>query len=490
MSLHHINNRNTEDDSGTEAVRAGSTSVLLVLVVGTFLAPLDSSIVNIATPAIAEQFQVPMSAVSWVTTAYLLTSASLLLSMGRLGDVWGLRNLYAGGLIVFGAGSLACALSGSLPFLIFARVFQAVGAAMMFAAGPALVTRAFAPDRRGWALGFVSLAVSAGLTAGPALGGLLVGTFGWPSIFLINVPLSIAVALLAWRMLPAEQSRGERFDMPGALLAGGGLLLFLLGLGEAEANGFVSGRVLLPVGVGIALIAALVRWEGRAPQPMIDLRLFRSRTFSAGIASGTLAYMSLFAVTFTMPFWLLGVAGLEPRAAGLFLIITPLTMALLAPAAGRAADRIGSHGLSTIGLTVQTAGLLWLSAWGASASLTTAGIGLAMVGGGMAVFQTPNTVAVLRATPRENAGVGSAFVAEARNVGMAIGIALTAAIVGQALGGSELSDETGKLAFETARFSAGMSRALLVASALSGVAAIITWFGGSPAQVESERPNT
>ncbi len=461
-------------------------SVLTVLVIGTFLAPLDSSIVNIALPSIASDFGVGLSTVSWITSAYLLTTAALLLSMGRLGDVWGLRRLYVAGLLIFGAGSLACAMSGSIEILILSRVVQAVGASMMFAAGPALVTRAFPSNRRGWALGYISLAVSAGLTTGPALGGFLVGQFGWPSIFLINVPLTIGVAALSWRLLPHECTDGEVFDVPGAIMTAVSLLLFLWGLSSAEAYGFLSVQVILPVALSFAVVGVFIWWERRAAHPVVDLRLFDSPGFSAGVAAATLAYLALFAVTFTMPFWLLRVAGVDSHVAGLLLMTTPITMAVFAPVAGRASDRMGSRGLATVGITVLSAGLLWLSFLGTGGSLLFAGVGLLLVGAGMAVFQTPNTSAILRATPRERAGVGSAFVAEARNVGMAVGVALTAAIVGVALGGEGLPGGTGPVSADVAsQFSAGMSMALRVASAVSLGAAALSWYGRGIDTVEA-----
>lgn len=453
-------------------------AVLAVLAVGTIMAPLDSSIVNIALPSIAAEFSESLTGVGWVTTAYLFTTASLLLTMGRLGDVWGLRRLYVTGLAIFGVGSLACAFAGSLPWLISARVLQAVGSAMIFAAGPALVTRTFPPNRRGWALGYISLAVSVGLTAGPALGGLLVGTFGWPSIFLINIPLVAVTGVAAWRLLPEECPEPQRFDLPGAVLVAAGLLLLLLGLGGAEEGGFLSGAVLLPMaGSGLAL-ALFIAWERRAAKPMVDLAMFRVGAFSAGLAAAALAYLSLFAVTFTMPFYLTRVLGMDTRVAGLFLTVTPLAMAAFAPAAGRLSDRRGSRGLATLGLLVLSAGLATASFLKADGGLALVAVALLLTGGGMAVFQTPNTAAVLRATPRERAGVGSAFVAEARNVGMSVGIALTAGIVGAAMGATGLPGGDGGIpAVTAAAFVGGASTALRVAAAISLVAAALSWFG-------------
>ncbi|HEY5474845.1 MAG TPA: MFS transporter, partial [Candidatus Limnocylindrales bacterium] len=247
--------------SGQEPRIASSNAILAVLMVGTFLAPLDSSIVNIALPGIATDLGVTITAVSWVASAYLLTSAALLLSMGRLGDMWGLRSLYVGGLLIFGTGSAACALSHSLPVLIGARVLQAVGASMLFAAGPAIVVRTFPPEKRGAALGVISLAVAAGLTVGPALGGVLVGLFGWPSIFIINIPLSVVAAIVAWRILPAEQPAGGAFDVLGAVLAGGALLSLIGGFTEATTFGLLSIEIIGAFTASAILGVSFIWWE-------------------------------------------------------------------------------------------------------------------------------------------------------------------------------------------------------------------------------------
>jgi len=480
-----------EEATSCSAAEQRPGAVLVVLVIGTFLAPLDSSIVNIALPSISAQFGVSLTDVSWVTTAYLLTTAALLLSMGRVGDTWGLRRLYVTGLLVFGAGSAACAMSGSLEMLVASRVAQAVGASMLFAAGPALVSRTFPPNRRGWALGYVSLAVSAGLTVGPALGGLLVGTFGWPSIFLINIPLSIAVAAVAWRLLVDECTVPERFDLLGAFLSGAALGLLIFGLLEADQSGLVSIPVLGPIACSAILGFAFIRWERRAPSPMVDLRLFESAPFSAGVAAATLAYLGLFAITFTMPFYLLRVQGVDPRAAGAILTVTPLAMAVLAPTAGRLSDQRGSRVLATLGAGLLAAGLLLASFLNPSSALWLVPLSLFVIGSGMAIFQTPNTAGVMRATPRSRVGVGSAFIAEARNVGMSLGIAVTAAIVGAAIGGSGLPSGEGPLPADVAQlFSDGMATALRVGAAVVLCAAALSWVGRRAESVEQGNANT
>jgi EmrB/QacA subfamily drug resistance transporter len=452
--------------------------VLAVLMVGTFLAPLDSSIVNIALPSIAAHLHVTLTAVSWVATAYLLTSAALLLSMGRVGDMWGLRNLYVWGLLIFGVGSAACAMSQTLTTLMAARVLQAVGASMLFAAGPAIVVRTFPPDKRGAALGIISLAVAAGLTVGPALGGVLVGLFGWQSIFLINIPLSVIAAGIAWRVLAKEEAAGESFDMLGAVLAGGALLSLLGAVTEVGTYGLASIEIIGALAATVVLGVAFVRWERKATHPMVDMRLFRSKGFSAGLGVAVLAYMTMFSVIFTMPFYLLRAKALPPTAAGLLLTATPLAMAVLAPFVGRLTDRIGSHVLSAVGLLVLSAGLVVISMLHQASPVWFIGVSLFVVGSGMAIFQTPNTTAVMQATPRARAGVGSAFIAEARNVGMMLGIALTAAVVTSRMGVSAAAlDGSGLLQpLVAARLVDGMALAMRLSAALALVAAAVSWF--------------
>jgi EmrB/QacA subfamily drug resistance transporter len=478
-----------------ESAERGSTNpnvVLAVLMVGTFLAPLDSSIVNIALPNIAATLGAPLTAVSWVADAYLLAIATLLLSMGRLGDTWGLRSLYVWGLLVFGAGSLVCAMAPTLQVLVSARVLQAVGAAMLFAAGPAIVARTFPRERRGAALGNITLAVAAGLTTGPALGGVLVGLFGWPSIFYVNIPLAVVAAAIAWRLLPRLESVKERFDVLGAFLGGGALFLFVGALTEAQTYGPSSPQILSAFAVAVLLAVVFVWWERRTEHPMADLRLFGSRGFSGGLTAALFAYLAMFSVILTMPFFLLRARGLPTIPAGLLLTIPPLAMASLAPWAGRLSDRIGSRVPSTLGLSVLAVGLGGLSMVGPSTPLWVVGVCLFTVGAGMAVFQTPNTAAILAATPHARHGVGSAFIAEARNVGMALGIALTAAIITTRMGSAAaaLTASTHMSLADTGAFVAGMAVALRTAALFAIVAAAASWFlrGEEAIEVEQLRP--
>ncbi len=457
--------------------------ILAILTVGTFIAPLDSSIVNIALPAMAADFGARLTTVGWVATAYVLTTASFVLAMGRLADIYGLRRVYVSGFVVFAAGSAACALAPSLGLLIAARVFQAIGAAAMFAAGPALVSRTFPPRRRGWALGWIALSVSAGLTIGPALGGTLVGMWGWQGIFLINIPLALITAGVARTLLPEDCPDAEPFDLGGAALISVSLTGALLALSETARVGLLSVSTLGLVFIAVFAGVAFVHVERRVEHPLIDLGMFRRWRFSAGLISAILSFTSLFAVTFTMPFYLLKVQGLAPQTAGLLLTATPLTMALFAPAAGRASDRMGSRRLSTAGLALLAVTLTVMTNLSVDTHLGLIVLALMGVGTGLSVFSAPNTADILRATPRARVGVGSALVGQARNLGIAFGVGITALVISLGLEGADLMSSEAVLTGPDAElFVSAMRSAFGVAAVVAAIGAAVAWSRGEAAE--------
>jgi EmrB/QacA subfamily drug resistance transporter len=466
-------------DSDEMPVPVRTGLVLLVITVGTFLAPLDSSIVNIALPDIAAQFSASLTAVGWVSSAYLLTSAALVLTMGRLGDIWGLRKVYIVGFLLFGVGSLACAISPTLAILVLSRVSQAVGAAMMFASGPAIITNVFPPGKRGRALGTMALAVSAGLMLGPTLGGVLLGAFGWPSIFLVNIPLAIVVAFAAWRLLPPDEPESARFDLAGALLAAMALVSLLLALSEGNEFGWGSPLVVGLFVLGVASGWAFVLLEKRLEHPMLDLALLENWAFSAGALAAIMTYLSFATVTFLMPFYLLKAQGVSPALAGLIMAAPPAVMSVMAPVAGRLSDSWGSRGLATTGLVIASSSLVALSFLGPDSPLWLVALEAGTMGLGAALFGSPNTSAVLSETPSARRGIGSAVVANARNVGMAVGIALSGAIVVFALGGSDMLSRAGALAPADARvFLDAFSLALRVGAGVGLTGAVVSWSRG------------
>ena len=403
--------------------------VLATVMVGTFMGPLDSSVVNIALPTLTRHFGVAITSVEWVVLAYLLTISTLLLTFGRLGDIIGLKPLYLTGFAIFVVGSATCAVAWDIWALVASRAVQGIGAGMLFAVGPAIITQTFPPTERGKALGLVGISVSAGLAVGPTLGGLLIAAGGWRLVFLINLPIGITAFSLALRVLDLEKPRAQRFDPYGAVLSFLALFPLLLALSKGDGWGWGSPLVLGLLGAALAGAVLFVVAETNVAQPVLDLTLFRNRLFSAATSSALASYVVVASVIFLMPFYFTETRGFTVAHAGLLLTPIPAAMALLGPVSGAVSDRIGSRLLSTTGLLVSAAGLVALTRLSVDTGVMGIILRLLTVGVGMALFQSPNSSALMGSVPRHRLGIASGMVAMARNVGMVLGVSLAAVVL-------------------------------------------------------------
>jgi EmrB/QacA subfamily drug resistance transporter len=403
--------------------------ILSSVSLGSLMATLDGSIVNIALPAMQADFGIDLTTITWVVVAYLLVVGSLLLSVGRLGEVLTFKRVYLVGFAIFTLASVCCGASPTAAWLVGFRVVQAVGAAMIMAMGPAIVARTFSASERGKALGLNGISVSIGLSLGPALGGILTQAATWRAIFLINVPIGLLAIVWAARILPAEESgKDQTFDIRGAMLSAGAVFALLLALIDGQPWGWTSPAV---VGLFVAFMvlgALFVLVERRAVQPMIDLAMFRIRAFSAGLASVVVAFGGLFTATFLLPFLLQQGRGFSPVEAGLLLTPVPIVMACVAPFSGAASDRFGPRALASAGMIVMVAGLLSLAELPLNFSLPDLIWRLALLGLGQGLFMSPNSSAVLGSVPRPRVGTASGTLAQMRVNGQALGIALSGAI--------------------------------------------------------------
>jgi EmrB/QacA subfamily drug resistance transporter len=265
--------------------------ILTSVSLGSLMGTLDGSIVNIALPAIEDDFRVDLTSIEWVVVAYLLVVGALLLPFGRLGEVLTFKRVYLVGFAIFALASVCCGAAPNVIVLIAFRVAQAIGAAMIMAMGPAIVARTFPANERGRALGLNAISVSIGLSLGPALGGILTQAATWRAIFFINAPIGLVAIAWAARVLPEEMpGKGQSFDVRGALLSGIALLALLLALSEGQGWGWSSPEVIGLVVVFIVLGVMFVVEERHSIQPMIDLALFRIRPFSAGLISLVVAF--------------------------------------------------------------------------------------------------------------------------------------------------------------------------------------------------------
>jgi len=382
------------------------------------MATLNLSIVNVSLPTIRVDFAAGVPESQFVVVSYVAVVTALLIPLGRLSDVYGRRRNYLLGFAIFALGAAACGLAGSIWQIVGFRAFQAVGAAMLIAAGPAVITESF-PVGRGKALGIIGVVVAAGLTTGNVLGGVIDEFVGWRWVFLLNVPVGAAGILLA-RSAIAPGASGRSADLPGCILLAATVLLLVGAVSIASAR--------LPLAAAtVVLLAAFVLRERRARAPILPAGL-RDRFLAAGLASVSLAFLGYAAASFLVPFYLTDVLGASPTERGLVLVANPIAFSIVGPLAGSLHDRRGWNFLAPLGLAVAAAGFLLLSNLGPGASLLMVAAELALVGVGIGLFSAPNNSALLGAVARDSLGALSGVIATMRNLGMALGTAVSAQI--------------------------------------------------------------
>jgi EmrB/QacA subfamily drug resistance transporter len=398
---------------------------LFIAVLAGFLAPFDVSAVNIALPTIGAEFSLDALSLSWVSTAYLLSSALFLVPFGRIADIVGRKRIFTLGLILFTAASLAMALTVMPATLVPIRLVQGMGGALIYGTAVAILTAVTPREDRGKALGIYTTAVYLGLSIGPFLGGFMTGTIGWRSIFLVNVPIGLFALWLVTRRLPGEwaEAKGEGFDTPGAVLYGLSLVCVMLGFGWLPAA-----RGAAMILAGLLLLAGFVLHERRVRFPLLDIGLFtENRVFAFSNLAALINYSATFAVTFFLSFYLQTLRGLTPVVAGAILVTQPLIQAILSSPAGRLSDRVEPGKVASAGMALCAAGLLLLAFLEADTALPFLLLALALLGMGFALFSSPNTNAVMSSVERKCYGVASGTLGTVRLVGqmLSMGIAMT-----------------------------------------------------------------
>jgi EmrB/QacA subfamily drug resistance transporter len=436
--------------------------VLGLASLGSFMVVLDLLVVSTALSTIQRHLGASIESLEWTINAYTLSFAVLLMTGAALGDRFGRRRMYAAGLGLFAVASAACALAPSVGWLIAARAVQGAGAAMVMPLALALLNAAFPPERRGYAMGIFGSVTGFSAVVGPVVGGAITQGIAWPWVFWVNVPIGLlAIPFVRTRI---EESFGPKakLDFPGLGLVTGAALGLVWGLVRSNAAGWGSPEVVGTLAGGAALAAALVAWELRASAPMLPMRLFRSRAFSAGNAAIFFLNASLAGAVFFMAQFQQVSLGQGPLAAGLRLLPWGVAPFLIAPRAGALVDRIGGRPLIVAGLVLQMIGMGWIALVASpSVSYVSVAVPMTLSGAGFALAIPALTKTVVSSVALADIGKASGTFSTMRQLGGAFGVAILVAVF------------AGSGGYATAQaFSDGFVPAIAVSAALALAGAV------------------
>ncbi|MBU2575162.1 MAG: MFS transporter [Elusimicrobia bacterium] len=414
-------------------------TVLLITSIASFSTPFTLSSVNVALPAISRDLNMSALELGWVSLSFLLASSVLLVPLGRAADIYGRKKIFASGFIIFTAASLFCALSQKPWQLISFRVLQGFGSSMIFGTGIAILTTVFPASKRGRALGVVSASVYLGLTLGPFLGGILVQGLSWRSIFYLNVPVGLLVLYLIYAKLKTEWkgSENESFDLKGSIIYSLSLAALMYGLSTVPR---ASSWALMAAGFGGC--AWFLKHELSAPYPVLNARLFlKNKAFIFANLAALLNYCACFALSFLLSLYLQYVKGFSPSQAGFIMVFQPVFMVLFSPAAGRLSDRIEPRLVSSWGMALTAAGLLFFSRINALTPISVIIAGLCVLGTGLALFSAPNTNAVMGSVEQRSYSLASALLATMRVTGQLLSMAIVMLLFSLFIGKSRIGPE-------------------------------------------------
>jgi EmrB/QacA subfamily drug resistance transporter len=396
-----------------------------------FMIMLDNTAVNVALPSIQHSLHASTSSLEWTVNAYTLSFAVLLVTGGRLGDLFGRRRIFIAGVIVFAGSSAAIGFSTSDTWLVGWRAVQGIGSAMMMPATLSIITNAFPPAERGKAIGTWAGVSAMALAIGPVVGGLLVESVSWQSIFFLNLPVAVGAVLVA--LFAVRESRDEtvarRIDLAGVATLTVGLAALVLALVEGNSWHWGSGRELALLAVAVLGLGAFAIVERRQSSPMVDFSFFRSRTFLGANVVAFIVSFAMLAMFFFMALYMQNVLHFSPLQAGVRFLPSTVMIVLIAPVAGRLADRVGPRPLITFGLLAVSGALLWQSRLTVSSGYGTLLPGFMLMGIGMAFVMSPMSMAAMNAVAQAKAGVASGILSMNRMVGGTFGVAVLGAMV-------------------------------------------------------------
>lgn len=400
--------------------------ILAITTLASFMTPLDSSITNVAMPAIGNSFKATFALVAMVPLIYLLSLSIFMIPFGKLADIYGRKKFFIAGLFIFTIASLFSGIAPSINYLLVSRFVQGVGASLLAATATAIVTETFPPNERGKALGINVASVYVGLTLGPLIGGLLVQTLSWRYIFYINIPIGIIAFVLALIYIEnvPEIVEKTKFNLIGAL----SLMISLFSVFGLRL--FDKSFYFLIIFTGIFSFIIFLISELKSSNPIIGLKhLIKNNIFVFANITAFLNYIGLFAVSFILSFYLISVRNLSPINAGIILGLTPITMAILSPFAGNVSDKIGSRLLSSFGMAIISLGIFMLSFITVGSSIYFIAGSTILIGIGMGLFSSPNISAVMGSVEKSKLGMASSILGTIRFFGQSVSIVLMTLII-------------------------------------------------------------
>nr|WP_321421741.1 MFS transporter [uncultured Methanobacterium sp.] len=438
------------------------------------MVPINASIINVSLPTISVYFGVGLSTVQWVLTSYLITLLGFVLFFSRLGDFWGQERVYLAGLIGFISTSLLCSLSPSVESLIIFRGLQGLAAAMMISVSMALVRKSFPSHMLGRALGIYAVAIAAGLALGPAIGGILSGFLGWRSIFLVNLPVGILDFIFCYTILKRSQKTTVKWDIPGTVLQFVCLFLTVYTLNMVEVASYSTATI--TGAMALVSLALFIYQELRSENPVLDLKLFKKKTFSAFNISLHFNYLCMYMMFFAVPFYLQKVLHLDQFTTGLVLTASPVVMMTVSPISGMLADRFGSRVPAFLGGVISAVALLSMIQLTVNSTAGDVFIRLALLGFGTALFQSPTNRALMSQLPSEKAGVASGIIATTRNLGMVFAVCYAGLLIHLAIS-PELMQASQLYGAAAADLTGGLHLVVLFGALLSVGMALISIAG-------------
>jgi EmrB/QacA subfamily drug resistance transporter len=448
--------------------------ILAVLCVSLFVIVMDNTIVNVALPTLARELDAGTSSLQWIVDAYTLVFAGLLLAAGGLGDRFGRKGALLAGLALFGAFSAAGAFASSTGQLISARAVMGVGAALIFPTTLAIVVNVFTePRERAAAIGIWTAIAGVGVALGPISGGWLLEHFSWGSVFLVNVPVTVAGIVGTLVLVPRSRDpRAPRLDLPGLALSIAGVTLLVWSLIEAPSHGWISATTIGGIAGAVALLSVFAWWELRTPAPLLDVHLFRNMRFTAASLAITLGFFALFGFIFLVTQYLQLVKGYSALQAGVRTLPFAIAMVVAAVSSPKVVQRIGTKLVVAAGLALMAGGFAIASTNDASTSYTVIASAMVLMGFGLGSAAAPATESILASLPREKAGVGSAVNDTTREVGGTLGVAVLGSIMASVYGGRILDALSGTPLPAGLRAAAGdsLAAALQIAGGVGGAA--------------------